>query len=127
MTTFTPDENAPLLIEISPAQGTMEVALTPTEAVAKAGEVLPDVMEAIHGISKHFSDLYAGLPDQFTQVELSFGVKVTSEMGALIAKAGIESTFNVKLVWRRNHSGVIPTSRFLARRNLYDGRGWRRQ
>ena len=43
--------------------------------------------------------MYDNLPDQFTQVELSFGVKVTSELGVLIAKAGLESTFNVKLVW----------------------------
>jgi hypothetical protein len=101
MTAFTPDENAPLLIEITPTAGVQEVALTPDQMAAKADEVMTKVMNAIHGVSARFSDLYANLPDQFTQVELSFGVKVTSEMGALIAKAGIESTFNVKLVWQK--------------------------
>ena len=101
MTTFTPDENAPLLIEITPTPGTMEVALTSEELAAKADEVMQKVMNAIHGVSERFSDLYVTLPDKFTQVELSFGVKISSEMGALIAKAGIESTFNVKLVWQK--------------------------
>jgi hypothetical protein len=101
MTTFTPDENAPLLIEMTPMPGTMEVALSPDQAVAKADEVMQKVMDAIHGVSERFSHMYDNLPDQFTQVELSFGVKVTSEMGALIAKAGLESTFNVKLVWEK--------------------------
>ena len=101
MTPFTPDENAPLLIEITPTAGVQEVALTPAELAAKADEVMQKVMNTIHATSQRFSNLYAGLPDQFTQVELSFGVKVTSEMGALIAKAGIESTFNVKLVWEK--------------------------
>ncbi len=101
MTTFTPDEDAPLLIEMTPTPGTMEVALTPDQAVAKADEVMQKVTNAVHSMSEHFSHLYDNLPDQFTQVELSFGVKITSEMGALIAKAGLESTFNVKLVWEK--------------------------
>jgi hypothetical protein len=99
MTTFTPDENAPLLIEITPAPGVRQVALTREQLAAKADEVMQSVMDAIHATSERFSHMYDGLSDQFTQVELSFGVKVTSEMGALIAKAGLESTFNVKLVW----------------------------
>jgi hypothetical protein len=101
MTTFTPDENAPLLIEITPAPGVQEVAFSPEDLVARADEVMQKVMNAIHATSVRFSGLYDNLPDQFTQVELSFGVKVTSEMGALIAKAGLESTFNVKLVWEK--------------------------
>ncbi len=102
MTTFTPDEDAPLLIEMTPMPGVQEVALTPEELAAKADEVMQKVMNAIHATSERFSHMYDSLPDQFTQVELSFGVKVTSEMGALIAKAGLESTFNVKLVWVKN-------------------------
>jgi hypothetical protein len=101
MTSFTPDEDAPLLIEITPTPGVQEVALSTEELAAKADEVMTKVMNAIHGVSERFGDLYGTLPDQFTQVELSFGVKVTSEMGALIAKAGLEATFNVKLVWEK--------------------------
>jgi hypothetical protein len=102
MTTFTPDENAPLLIEVTPTPGVQEVAaFNSEELAAKADEVMQKVMNAIHATSERFSHMYDNLPDQFTQVELSFGVKVTSEMGALIAKAGLESTFNVKLVWQK--------------------------
>jgi len=101
MTTFTPDENAPLMIEITPTAGVQEVALSAEQLAAKADEVMTKVMNAIHATSERFSHMYDNLPDEFTQVELSFGVKVTSEMGALIAKAGIESTFNVKLVWQK--------------------------
>jgi hypothetical protein len=101
MTTFTPDENAPLLIEITPTPGVMEVALTPEELAAKADEVMQKVMNAVHGVSRRFGDLYTNLPDQFNQVELSFGIKINSEMSAIIAKAGVESTFSVKLVWQK--------------------------
>jgi hypothetical protein len=101
MTTFTPDENAPLMIEITPTSGVQEVSFSPEELAARADEVMAKVMNAIHATSEQFSHMYDSLPDQFTQVELSFGVKVTSEMGALIAKAGLEATFNVKLVWQK--------------------------
>jgi hypothetical protein len=101
MTPFTPDEDTPLLIEITPAPGVQEVALSSDELAARADEVMQQVMNTIHGVSQRFSDLYASLPDQFTQVEVSFGVTVTSEMGALIAKAGLEAAFNVKLVWEK--------------------------
>lgn len=101
MSAFIPNDTAPLLIEITPEPGVQQVALTPAELAVRADEVMQQVMNAIYDVSRRVSDLYANLPDQFTQVELGFGVKISSEMGALIAKAGMESTFNVKLVWEK--------------------------
>lgn len=101
MSTFIPDENAQLLIEVTPEPGVQEVALSAEQLAAKADEVMQKVMNAIHGVSQRCSAMFDNLPDQFNQVELSFGVKINSEMGAIIAKAGVESTFNVKLVWQK--------------------------
>ena len=101
MSTFTFDDTAPLLIEITPEPGVMEVALTQEQIAAKAEAAWQSVMNTVHTASKRFSSLFDNLPDQFNQVELSFGIKISSEMGAIIAKAGLESTFNVKLVWQK--------------------------
>ncbi len=101
MPSFTPDENFPLLIEITPTPGAPEAVFSTRELAANADDVMTKVMNAIHHVSELFSGLYANLPGEYTQVELGFGVTITSEMGALIAKAGLESTFNVNLVWRR--------------------------
>jgi hypothetical protein len=101
MSTFVPDENAQLLIEVTPEPGVQEVSLSAEQLAAKADEVLQRVINTIHATSQRFSAMFDNLPDQFNQVELSFGVKINSEMGAIIAKAGVESTFNVKLVWQK--------------------------
>lgn len=50
MTTFTPDENAPLLIEITPAPGVQELAFSSEELAAKDDEVMQKVMDAIHNV-----------------------------------------------------------------------------
>jgi hypothetical protein len=34
------------------------------------------------------------------QVEISFGIKLTAEAGAVLAKAGVEGQLAVKLTWR---------------------------
>ena len=36
-----------------------------------------------------------------TTVELEFGIKLDAEAGALVARAGAEASFNVKLIWQR--------------------------
>ena len=41
------------------------------------------------------------LSDPPDEVEVSFGLKLDAEAGAVVAKAGTEASINVKLTWER--------------------------
>ena len=101
MSNFTPDEDKPILIEVAPQPGVRTVSLSPKDMAAKAEEAMQNVMDTIHNIARRFNGLYDNLPNEFNQVELSFGIKINAEAGAIVAKASVESNFNVKLVWQK--------------------------
>ena len=58
-------------------------------------------MTTITGMAIRAAQLRDTIPDDFTQAEIELGVKLNSEAGALLAKAGAEGSINVKLTWER--------------------------
>lgn len=70
----------------------------------KAGEKIVDAAEsfeeAVDSVLKHAQKVLESLeklkPDG---AEIEFGIKLTAQAGALLAKAGGEANFNVKLSW----------------------------
>ncbi len=40
------------------------------------------------------------------EVEITFGVRMDAQVGAVIAKTGIAGNFEVKLTWRSNGQGT---------------------
>jgi hypothetical protein len=104
MPTFTIDENAPILIEIKPAAGTvMRTALTPQDIAAQSEKALQSAMNAIHAMARRVNDTISQikLAERPSTVEVDFALKVTAEASAIIAQTGTEASFNVKLTWVR--------------------------
>ena len=40
------------------------------------------------------------------RIELAFGIKITGEATAVVAKAGAEAQFHVTVVWERDRGGA---------------------
>ena len=60
-------------------------------------EALNNVQPAAVGVIKQVR----ALPDPPDEVSLELGIKLNSEMGAIIASASAEAHFVLKLTWRR--------------------------
>jgi hypothetical protein len=103
-TTFKIDENAPVVVEFTPRPGVQQVALRPAEVVKKSAEALDSAMNTIHSMARRVVATVEALADPPSQVEVEFGLKLTADAGAIIAKAGTESTIGVKLSWERKTS-----------------------
>jgi hypothetical protein len=104
--TFTIDEDVPVLVEFTPRPGVQQTALTPAVVVQKSAEALDSAMNAIHSMARRVAATVDALSDPPGQVEVEFGLKLTADAGALIARAGSECTINVKLSWERQKSGA---------------------
>jgi hypothetical protein len=90
-----------VLVEFPPRAGRQQVALTAQDAVKKSAEALDRSMETIRHmatrVTSTMDSLGGGRPDEVT---VEFGIKFDAEAGAIIAKAGVEGSLTVELVWK---------------------------
>jgi hypothetical protein len=94
-------EETPILVEFADEYGVVEATLSPADMAQRSAEALERAMDTIEAMARRVSALRHSLPDEFTQVEVAFGVKLDVEAGALLAKAGGEASLAVTLTWER--------------------------
>jgi hypothetical protein len=75
--------------------------------VERSQEALSKAMGAIKQMAKRVVAVKDSLKvsERPTTIEVEFALKLDSEAGVYIAKAGVEASFNVKLVWERSDGG----------------------
>lgn len=99
---FVIDENTVVLVEFSSETGGFrEVSNSPEDIAQKSAEALGKAMDTIHHMARRVVAMIDQISDPPSQVEVNFGIKFSSEAGAVIAKAGMECGINVKLIWER--------------------------
>jgi hypothetical protein len=101
-----------VLVEV---EGEAEAA-TPQGGVVKAGRVGEAVQDAVEEVQTKFEDAMhvvqqgaqtiinkvKGLSDPPNEVEVTFGLKATGELGNFaVAKASAEANYTVKMTWKR--------------------------
>lgn len=99
MAIFIPDPNAPILVEFAPSPGMMEVSLVGPDLQKQSAEAVKNAMNTIYNTARQVTDTIEALEIKPSSVEVEFGITLKGESGALIAKAGVEAAFSVKLTW----------------------------
>jgi hypothetical protein len=107
---FATNAGGPVLVEVDtfevvPPSGVEKAGLRPRPAegaVASAESTFEEaVTSAVTRSVAALADAVGSLPLAPTEVELTFGLKATGEVGNIaIAKAGGEANFTVRLVWK---------------------------
>lgn len=69
--------------------------------VVEAAQTLPQVLQQVRGVvDAALVGLRAG-DDGPSEIEIQFGVRLSAELGAVMTKAGGETTLQVRLLWQR--------------------------
>jgi hypothetical protein len=89
-----------ILVEMTPAPGVKQVSLNTNEISRKSMEALDNAMVAIKEMSTRVSNTMDKIIANTKEIEVTFGLKLTIEGSAIITKAGVEATINVKLVYK---------------------------
>jgi hypothetical protein len=97
--TFTIDEDAPVLVELTPRRGIEDVSLSAADLAEKSAQALDNAMGTIRHMAQRVTTTIDGLARRPSNIEVEFGLKLDTEGFALITKVGIEATLNVKLTW----------------------------
>jgi len=105
------DDDTPILIELRSERGVADVSRGNEKDLAeKSAEAFNGAMATIYAVAKRTASTIRSLKiiDQPDNVEMTFGLKLTSAANALIVNAGVEAQIEVKLSWKneqKKHDG----------------------
>ncbi|MDQ3933899.1 MAG: hypothetical protein M3340_04630 [Actinomycetota bacterium] len=88
-----------VIVEFPMESGVRAVARSPEELAKRSGEALDNAMGTIRGVAAKTKAGIDSIVDKPDEVEVSFGITLTAEAGALVAKVGGEATLQVTLAW----------------------------
>ncbi|HLO16098.1 MAG TPA: CU044_2847 family protein [Anaerolineales bacterium] len=77
--------------------------------VERSKKALDSAMTAIKKMAHRVKKLNDSIPVEFSQVEVTFGIALDYEVGAILSKASTKAAIDVKLVWDRKAQSKAKT------------------
>jgi hypothetical protein len=96
---FTTAQGVPVLVEVEDKRGGPQ-RVSRDGVILQAGRKLEDALEAARPTVEAVLKALEGVAADEREVE--FGLKLTTEAGAVVAKTAVEGHFVLRLVWRRD-------------------------
>ena len=102
-TTQIEEEDEVILVDLQPAAGVRSVSLKDSEIVEASKKAIDHAMKSVRSMAKKTVKAIKEIPvsERPHKVEVSFGLKLTAEGNAVVAKAGMEAALNVTMSWER--------------------------
>jgi chaperonin cofactor prefoldin len=75
------------------------VAKSPGELAAQARQTLSEALDGIAPMVRTMKKRLNNLTDVGDEVQVKFSVKLSGEIGAVVAKVGSEATYEITLKW----------------------------
>lgn len=98
---FPLENGGTVLVEVAePEQGGLVPASRGRDVVVKAQQTLQQALGKLQPTAEAIISQLKGLSEQPSEIEVEFGLKLSAEAGAVLAAAGAEANYNIKLVWK---------------------------
>ncbi|MCX4392887.1 MULTISPECIES: CU044_2847 family protein [unclassified Streptomyces] len=108
---FTTESGATVTVEVDRhTQGAQLVALGDDNTLARAGRTFDSALTGIRSAAESALAVFRDGALKPDGVELEFGVKITAEAGAVIAKSAVEGHLTVKLSWSPGATPAAPAT-----------------
>lgn len=100
-TTQIEENDEVILVDLQPAPGVRQVSLDAKDLAEKSKMALDNAMKSVRGMAKKAVKTLKDIPisERPTSMSVSFGLKLTAEGNAVVAKAGAETSFTVTMSW----------------------------
>ena len=72
----------------------------PGQVVGQAGESLEEALDKAMPAAEALIAKLRNVGSRPDEIEVVFGLKLSGELGAVLAKTGVEGNFSVKLTWK---------------------------
>jgi len=120
---FTTEDGATILVEAAAEADAYRSGVVRAGLKDKAGETIAQAkasfeegLEVIRHNARAFIKKVRDLPDPPDEMEVTFGLKATGEVGNFaVAKVGTEASYTVKLTWKREEKKAHKSPRGTSR------------
>ena len=97
------DDDDVILVEFAPTPGVRSVSLSPTDLAEKSNEAIDRALQMMQTMANKSMKAIREIPvtERPSTISVAFGLKLSAEGGAVVAKAGVEAAINVTMTWQR--------------------------
>ena len=100
---FPTESGDTILIEVeeTTGPGIRKAGIGPEDLVERADKTFEQALGSLRASAQAIVRTVSGLAQPPDEVEVTFGLKIAGEVGALaVAKAGGDATYTVKMTWK---------------------------
>ncbi|MFI6605304.1 CU044_2847 family protein [Streptomyces sp. NPDC050507] len=105
---FTTDSGETVTVEVDRHVPGAQLVARDGHALARAERTFDEALQGIRSAAESALSVFRDGALKPDGVELEFGVKITAEAGAVIAKSALEGHLTVKLSWSPGSSAEAP-------------------
>jgi Trypsin-co-occurring domain 1 len=105
---YSLEDGSSIVVEVDEpeSEGTLRAARGDT--IIKAKETLEDALNKVLPVTKSVVEKLRSIGNRPDEIEISFGVKLSTAAGAVIACATAEANFDVTMRWTETHKETTP-------------------
>lgn len=109
---FPLEDGTTMLVEIEePDQGGLVKASRADDVIVKAQQTLEKSLEKVKPAAQVVIQQLRKLHDAPNEIQVTFGLKLSADAGAVLASAGAEANYTVTLKWVKEKEVVKPKSK----------------
>jgi hypothetical protein len=99
---FPLEDGTTILVEVDdPETGSVVRSGRAGDAVAKSQKTFEEAMDKVKPAASAIIAKIRSLHDAPDEVEVEFGLKMSADVGAFVASAGVEANYKVTLKWKK--------------------------
>ncbi len=97
-----------IVVEVDEPESEGTIRAARGDTIIKAKETLEDALNKVLPVTKSVVEKLRSIGNQPDEIEISFGVKLSTVAGAVIASATAEANFDVTMRWTGTHKETTP-------------------
>jgi len=105
---FPLEEGGSIVVEVDEPETSGTVRAARGDTLAKARETLEDALDKVLPAAKSIVEKLRRLDNKPNEIEVTFGIRLNTSVGAVIASATAEANFDVTLRWTGNTQEKAP-------------------
>jgi len=105
---FPLEEGGSIVVMVDEPEGEGTVRAGRGDTIAKAKETLEEALNKILPVTKHAIEKLHSLASRPDEVEVTFGICLSTMAGAIIASASTEANFGVTVRWTGKKEEIQP-------------------
>jgi len=107
---FPLDEGGSIIVEVDEPESEGTIRAARGDTIVKAKETLEQALNNVLPFTKSIVEKLRSIGNKPDEIEISFGVKLSTAAGAVIASASAEANFDVTMHWSGKNEAVKPQS-----------------